>query len=426
MLSRALIVCLLALFCLQITFADRLNTRIASPFVAQQGQFPYIVSLQYTYPLGTTPVTYQATGIIYSNNSIITTANVFNNFPAGGAVLTIGAGAFDLTQAAQVISFNASVSRYNYVANGTTPAPVPANATIVLPTPFVAGSSSDDIAVVRIPAPATFDFSSPEIKIANFPTSSAIPSETIYAVAYGNQGPNSPVFPGLKFARLRLKQNNRCTRSLTANNVTRPFNPVQNFCVASQLPNATNGTFNGVCASDVGGAIVRDGDITSPNNYYEVLGLISYAGDNTTCNPNSPAPVIVSYLSVYYNGFISPILGTLAAAGNGQNATANPNSGKGNFVCGNGVIDTSYEKCEGATNQCCNPWTCSFRTNKAKCNRPLANTTINRCLTRGQCFNGVCVQTPRPNRKKSCAGKNTKCVNGVCNRCISGTCTPIA
>jgi hypothetical protein len=429
MLSRALIVCLLALFCLQITLANRLEARIASPFVSKQGQFPYIVSLQYV----SAGITYQSTGIIYSTTAIITTANVFNNYPPTGAQITIGAGAYDLTQATQVITFPGNViGKYALVANGTTAPAPPANTNILVPTTFTPGSSNDDIAVIIIPAgatggPLTFG---PEIQIANFPTSSLIPSETIFAVAYGNQGAGSPVFPQLKYAPMKLMQSNRCKAKSNATGVSKTVNTAQQFCVSSQLPADTNNTFNGVCASDIGGAIVRDGDITNVTNYYEVIGLISYAGDNTTCNPNAPSPVFVTYLSVYYSSFISPLAGTLAAAGNKQNAALNPNSGKGNFICGNGIVEGPYEKCEGATNACCNPWTCAFRPGGFFCGpRPKNGTAINKCLTRPHCngnpINGQCVQTPKKGKKKPCAGKGTRCLNGVCNKCAEGTCTPV-
>lgn len=324
--------------------------------------------------------------------------------------MTVGAGAYDLTQAAQVINFNANVGRYPIVANGTTPPALPA-AQILLPTNFAAGSSNYDLAVVRIPAPG-FNLTHPEIKIANFPTSSPIPSETLFAVAYGNQGPGGLVFPILKFASIKLKKNNLCTAALTAAGVSRTLNTSQSFCVQSQSANATNNTFNGICGSDIGGAIVRDGDITNPSNYYEVVGLISYAGDNTTCNTNTRVPAIISYLSFFYSGFISPIAGTLQQAGNQQNPASNPNSARGNSICGNGIVE-GLEKCEGSTNLCCNPNLCSFRSNNYKCARP-RNGTINRCKTRGQCFDGVCVQTNRPNRKIPCDGKRSKCVDGVC------------
>jgi hypothetical protein len=411
-----LIVCLLALFCLQITFADRLNTRIASPFVATPGQFPFIASITYPYvDAANAPQVYSATGIIYSSTSIVTTANVFTNFPAAGAQVTIAVGAADLGQSTQVLTFPATKGLYAVVPDGTTPPPPPTDL-ILVPTQFVAGGSAFDIATIKLPAGSTFT-ASPEIKVGNFPTSSPLPNENLYAVAYGNQNPGGPVFPKLKFTRMFLKKGNKCQKALAGSNITRPFTFTSNFCVQSQKAvDSPGGTFGGVCARDIGGALIRTGDITNPADYYEVLGLISWSNDLNTCNAANPTPAIIVYLSVYTNNFIVPILGSLQAAGNGQNPALNPNSGKGNFICGNNKIDTPYEKCDDNTNRCCNIWTCAFRFSGVYCGttKPFNSTKPNKCQTRQICDNdGLCAVRPKK-EGLPCAKGGKKCVSGVC------------
>jgi hypothetical protein len=339
--------------------------------------------------------------------------------------LTIAVGAFELAQALQVFTFTASVGTYAVAPNGTTPPPAPTTP-ILVPSQFTKGSSNYDIAIIRLPAPMAFNLTSTEIKIANFPTSSPIPSENLFAVAYGNQNPLGPSFPQLKFAQVFLKKNNLCASNLTGNNVTVAFNASSNFCIQSKIAAQTNGTFNGVCGLDIGGAIVRDLDITNPNDYYEVVGLISYADDATTCNSVAPVPAIITYLSVYQNGFITPIAGSLAANNNGQNATLNPNSAKGNFVCGNGIVEAS-EKCEGTANRCCNPNTCAWRQAGFYCGaKPKPTTKPNKCVTRLICDSTGGCATHNKTGNRKCAGKNTKCVSGVCNKCTLGTCTPVS
>jgi hypothetical protein len=389
-----------------------------------KGQFPYIAFLTYNYNGPNGPTSQQATGIIYSATSVITTANVFNNFPAGGAELTVEVGAFDTKQPIQFFSFPATVGTYVLPVNGSTP-PTPPTNLIVIPSLFVKGASAYDVAIVRLPTGAgnTFDFSNNEIAIANFPTSSAIPSESLYAVAYGNQAPDVGTFPVLKFTQMFLKKSNKCKGNLTAAGVAGLFNANQHFCVQSKDISKTNGTFEGVCKLDIGGALVRTDDATKITTYYEVLGLISYANDTTTCNVAARTPAIVVYLFWFQDTFFTPILGSLTAAGNKQDKTKNPNSAKGNFICGNGKIDTSYEKCDPATpasQPCCNQWICAFKPAGKKCGTAAENNaTKNVCLTKKICDNnGTCAARPRDQGKK-CNGKKTQCRDGVCKRCTT-------
>jgi hypothetical protein len=415
MFTKTLIVCLLALFCLQLTLADRLETRIAGSFFAVRGQFPYIAYLSYNYLVGNVTQTYIATGIIYSVNSVITTANVFNKFPTTGGVLSVSVGASDSNLPLQFFQFNATIGLYTIPTNGATPPATPPNE-IILPSQFVQNSSTWDIAIIRVPSPAAFNFSSFEVGIANFPTSSPLPTDTLYAVAYGNQNPGGPTFPELKFTRMFLKYNNKCVANFSANGVNRPFNFSQNFCVQSRVNASAN--FEGVCAKDIGGALVRTGDVSNTSAYYEVLGLISYANDITTCNAVNPVPAIIIYLSIYQNNFFTPILGSLASVGNKQNPALNTNSGKGNFICGNGKIDTVFEKCDPTdptANLCCNPNTCAYRPSGYYCGpKPKPGDKPNKCLTRLICDNnGTCATRNKPGNRR-CNGRNTRCVNGAC------------
>jgi hypothetical protein len=405
------------LFCLQITFADRLDTRIASPFISAPGQFPFIASITYPYvDAQNNPQVYSATGIIYSRTSVVTTANVFVNFPAAGAQLTIAVGASDLGQATQVLTFAATKGLYSVLPDGTTTGPAPPPDLILVPTQFVAGGSAFDIATIKLPGGSTFTASS-DIVVGNFPTSSPLPSDSLYAVAYGNQNPGGPIFPRLKFTQMFLKRGNKCQKALAGSNVTRPFTFSSNFCIASKKPaQSEGGVFGGVCARDIGGAIIRTSDITNAAAYYEVIGLISWSNDLNTCDSTNPIPAIVVYLSVYTNNFIVPILGSLQAAGNGQNPANNPNAAKGNFICGNGKIDTPYEKCDDNTNKCCNTWTCAFKFAGLYCGatKPANATKPNKCQTRQICDNdGLCAV--RPKKEGLPCGKGKKCLSGVCS-----------
>jgi hypothetical protein len=366
--------------------------------------------------VGTVMTTVEATGIIYSANSVVTTANVFNNFPAGGALLRVFVGAYDDTLPLQAFEFPATLSTYTIPANGTTPPTAPLS-NIVIPSQFVKDSSAFDIAAVKLPMGPQFmfNFSNPEIAIANFPTSTPIASEPLFAVAYGNQNPGGPNFPLLKFAKLNLKRNTLCAQNLTGNGVTRRFTYGQNFCM--QSPVNASAAFEGVCGQDIGGAIVRTTEINTNGSYYEVVGLISYANDSTTCNPTKPVPVIVSYLATYQAGFFNPVLGTLAAAGNKQNPASNPNSPRGNFFCGDGILQGS-EDCEFTTPEtsgCCNTDLCQFQAPDTFCSPGKNATALDRCLTKFRCSrNGECARRFRNGRK---------CPNGFCLR---GVCQPNA
>jgi hypothetical protein len=80
---------------------------------------------------------------------------------------------------------------------------------VVIPTQYVPGSTSNNIAVVKFPA-NTFNLADPEIKIANFPTSSPLFKDPLYAVAYGNQAPDQATLPVLKYAKLNLAKPSVC------------------------------------------------------------------------------------------------------------------------------------------------------------------------------------------------------------------------
>lgn len=431
MLSKTLIVCLLALICLQLAVADqRLDTRIASPFVSAQGQFPYIAAIAYNFfdVASNQTLAYRATGIIYSATSVITTANVFNKFPAGApggppvpTPISISVGAFDSSLPVSNFLFNATIGKYQILPAGQPAGPIPADL-IIIPQQFVQGSSTWDLAIIRLPAGASFNFSNPEIGIANFPTSSPIRTENLWAVAYGNQNPGGDTFPVLKFARMWLKDNDKCAANLTGAGVTRPFNFSQNFCVQSKAVAAGSGaSFQGVCAKDIGGALVRSVDITNKTAYYEVIGLISWTSDNFTCNPVKPVPAIMIYLSIYVDNFFTPILGSLATVGNKQNPALNPNSAKKNFICGNGVVESPAETCDPAGNQaaspCCDTSSCNFKLGGTFCGPRPKTGKPNKCQTRMICdVSHTCQVRIKPNTKKPCGGKGSKttCVNGQC------------
>jgi len=285
---------------------------------------------------------------------------------------------------------------------------------VIIPSQWVAGSSAYDIAIIRLPpGPQVFNFAA-GASIANFPTSAPQFGNTLYAIAFGNQNPGGPTFPALKFTTMYTKRNAFCAANLTANGVTQTVNFSYNFCVQSQVN--PSGTLEGVCGKDIGGALTRTADITNPNSYYEVVGLISYANDVTTCSATNPVPVVVSYLSVYQNGFFTPILGSLAAVGNKQNASANVKSINGtNFICGNGIVEGN-EQCDplpGVSAPCCSV-TCVFRAVDSFCGANDSNTT---CVSKNRCTAaGVC--TTHTKQGKKC-GKHQTCIAGVCKSGIS-------
>jgi len=319
---------------------------------------------------------------------------------------------------------NATVGLYAIPPNGTAGPPIP-NTLIIIPSQFVRLSSSYDVAIVRLPNGPNnfFNFTAGNnVSIANFPTSTPLRSEPIFAVAFGNQNPGGPLFPVLKVSRTNLKRNSICTANLTTAGITR-FNASINFCVSSKtVPTTSNATFEGVCGKDIGGAIVRTADITNPiTSYYEVLGLISYANDTTTCNQAAPVPVIVIYIWPYVNGFFGPILGSLSDVGNKFNAALNPNSKRGNFICGNQVKE-GIEQCDPTTTdtegrKCCDEDSCAYRFVSVLCEPKVGKP--NKCLQRFRCTRGgVCQKSNKTITNKPCPiGTNEKggiCSNGVC------------
>jgi len=283
---------------------------------------------------------------------------------------------------------------------------------VIIPSQWVAGSSSYDIAIIRLPpGPQVFNFTT-GASIANFPTSAPVFGNTLYAIAFGNQNPGGPTFPALKFTKVLTKRSALCAANLTSNGVTQKVNFTYDFCVQSQV-NAS-GSFEGVCGKDIGGALTRTGDITNANSYYEVVGLISYANDVTTCSATNPVPIVASYLSVYQTGFFTPILGSLAAVGNKQNATANTKSANGNSICGNGIVEGN-EECDplpGVSAPCCSV-TCVFRAVDSFCGAN-ANTT---CVSKLRCTSaGVCKTHTKQGKK---CGKRQTCIAGVCKSGVS-------
>jgi len=126
----------------------------------------------------------------------------------------------------------------------------------------------------------------------------------------------------------------------------------------------------------------------------------------------------------------------LTSVGNKQDAKKNINSAKGNFICGNGVIDSAYEKCDPAVpanEPCCNRWICSWKPSGKKCGTAAENNaTVNVCLTKKICdqLDGTCAARPRDVKKgKTCGGKGTTCRDGLCKKCITEnsveTCTNV-
>jgi hypothetical protein len=430
MFSKTLVVCLLALFCLQITLAtQRLNTRIAGQFESSEGQFPYIAFITYNYVdvASGVLVSQQNTGIIYNQNAVITTAKTFDNFPAGGANLTIAVGAYEVNNPTAFFTYFATIGRYQVPTDNTTTPPTAPTELINIPTQYTPGATNFDIAIVRLQPPSVFAFNN-VVKIANFPTSSPIQADALFAVAYGNQGPGSITFPTLKFAQMFFKKPVLCQNALSNASVAATFNRNQHFCVQSQDLTKTANIFEGVCSLDVSGAIVRTSDITNSTIYYEVVGLITYAADTTTCDKDKRVPAIIIYLSYFQDKFFTPILGSLAANNNGQDPAQNPNSFQGNFICGNGILE-GPERCDigsaaPSTFPCCAANTCTFKPQGKLCESK-ANKTKNVCLTRLRCKeDGSCTATPRDQGKK-CAGKQTACRSGVCNKCVNQVCTPL-
>jgi len=417
---KTLIICVLALICLQAALADqRLNTRLAGNFTSSDGQFPYMALIQYKDAAG---INHQFSGIIYSSSAVITSASNFDAFPATGADVTVNVGAFQtFLFRQQFVQAAATIAKYDAVAGGAVPISY-----IYVPTQYAAGNNDFNIAVVGInTTQGTFNFTDPLIAIANFPTSSLRQGDNVNAVAYGNLAPNQTTFPTLKWSTLNKQLNSKCAQNLSDAGIT-GYSWGYNFCVQSTPLAQTGGIFEGVCAGDIGGAIVRSKNILNATNYYEVIGLISYADDVNTCDSSKRAPILVNYLAVYQAGFFTPIAGSLSVVGNKQDASKNPNAADGNFFCGNGVVEANTsEKCDFLTNEiynCCNNDLCHFARPKKLCGTNAAtNQTGKACQTKFRCNGktGECASTPKRNTK-GCL------ISGAAGTCKDGTCVASA
>jgi hypothetical protein len=392
MISRTLLVCLVAFLCLNIASANRLDTRIAGNFTAEEKQFPYVAFISYNYDDANGVSTSRlGTGLIYSATSVITTASFFDNFPTGGANVSVVVGAPTINSGKQGFLVAGTVGKYQVAAAGGTPGAPPTNP-FIIPTQYVAGQSTYDIAIIRLGAGQTITFDA-EVAIGNFPTSSPEPSDVLYAVAYGNQAPGSQTFPPLKFTRMFWNMPAQCEKLLNAASVNR-YDRSQHFCLRSK-PAAQTATYQGVCRLDVGGPVVRSENIRDATSYYEVVGLISYADD---CDAAKRLPAVIIYLAFFQDNFFTPILGSLETVGNGQDAEQNPRAeDKGNFFCGNGIIERG-EKCEftskaDAKAKCCSYNLCNFKKGGKPCKAKVANDP---CLTQFICDGqGGCARQPK-------------------------------
>jgi secreted trypsin-like serine protease len=400
LLNKVLFVSLLVLglFYLQPAQCEnRLNTRVAGGFKAVPGQFPFVVLITYLYTDTASGVqlTYQGTGVIYSQFRVLTSANAVSKC-AAGTTLSVSQGVTDLNNPAGALVFQ--------VVCGAT--------TVVSAPGFTAGNYFGDVAYIDISTVTTTGFNQAG-QVIRLPTSSPTASDInkLFVAGYGETFPGASPSPQLTYTPINPMRNNLCQSLLNRKaSLVGKFSLAENFCVQGQINDPRTSGLSDACVLDAGAPLIRTVNISNPLPDFEVVGFVNFG----TCT--ATVPVISTYIFKYLTFLGAQALAP--AAGN----PANPRAFDGNFACGDGIIQAgTLEKCDPASARtdpkwCCDIWTCQFKKGK----NIACSTTNNgtKCKTRPICdVNGIC--KARDKNKKPCGSAKTG-TRG--NRCINGKC----